>query len=1214
MHLFVAFADREVASSERRPPVLWSMQSVPWPLMLVLGVLLGLVLPMLLPPLSGWHQSVSLRAADLHGTMARAVPSMLEPPLAPLPPCPPPHPPDVEEGVALRQRPKLGGPGSFMKRALDNGTRVWQCISCARLFPNRGRSGAQQHDEAISTGMTCDQASAAAAGGNLKRQRTTCEVEDPGSRSDPAPLPAISHEHSEQAYAGGCEADVYGGLFDGWDIDEIPGINDPPSPHSAGNDPGNDPYIPADPVSSDDDEANDGGPYAPEGYLNEILDDFDDEHPLFMDFMDFMEELEAGGPIPSDGSPDTPLFPGSNITVRAYAFVMLRMKSDGKIRDTAMEKLLAFSKHTLLPQPNDAPGSLHLLFKAIQASSPDQYEYHVCMNGCCVFDKQRSNYTDGKDDLCQCDPPTKRFKTVKRGFTEVLEPHAKFWYFGLEAAIHRLFSDPAWCRLRRETRNPTYTPLEHEFRGSPEAMRLRAATNGQSDDPCNGFYEIGFDFGQVHSFKQHSCGLLALRCVDIPATHRNRRGFSLPLLVIPGAREPANLDPYFQLFLRDFRRFGPDIGTCSGEWEDPGGKLMVQEAIASNDGTNTTLFSPPFRHRLILTGIAADTPGGRKLSNMTSHTGYSGCPYCLLKGTRGKTGGMYFCGYSKPTETRLPLELKGHALFQGIPDKAFCGDYSILLTDEQQRARVECLMHFQTTLAPSAFDKLKSHFGVNGPSPVVEHLGHYVHYNDIFLVPIAHASLYGVLKTYLKFMLLDLKECTPDRKKYLMKKEARRLVSERSTHLTLTSEFGRPYRDIINCRKSWVMEEFLHFSESYSAYIFHEEYPGQVFPSPEMKRAWTHLNKALTHYWRFEQGGYHESNRLAARENLFAFAALWEELVGPTGCTYNLHLLLCRLSTQEAEMGAVCLFAEFWVERMIQYLKENIKFRTPVNPEVVFVKLALLDHKLALMATEHDIKAYTNDGASWRSASRAAAKAVGGDDSYDVGDHINGDHIMMGGKGNTLSETSNEFTHALCLWEVYLREMGEGAKDLIGEEWYDKITVWLDLKIGRFLIHSFSRCSRYGPGVSHELHAASYTRTTARDNTWVLLHFTEGDVNVPYIGRIRQFIKYSNLPSEPLPLEFKPLRAAHLQPMYRASQPALNDTPGLFCVDLQKTAYPNTYPDYIVPVGQITSKVFVCNPNGPKVKAEKRAGKRQVTNKIYFGRVYAQSLMGEALD
>jgi hypothetical protein len=270
------------------------------------------------------------------------------------------------------------------------------------------------------------------------------------------------------------------------------------------------------------------------------------------------------------------------------------------------------------------------------------------------------------------------------------------------------------------------------------------------------------------------------------------------------------LAPYFKLFLQDFRSFGPDMKTPSG-WEEPGGQLLVREAVLSADGTNTTTLSPPYRHRLILTGIAADTPGGRKLSNMTSHTGYSGCPFCLLKGTRGNGGGMYFCGYNKRAETRLPPQLQNHDLFQNIPAKAYCGEESIILSDEQQRARVACLMDLKSTLPPGQFQKAKALFGVNGQSPVVEHLGHYVHYNNTFLVPIAHASLYGILKTVLKFVLSDLKGMTNCQRQYVMTAEARKFVSERSAHITLTSEFGRPYRDVVKSWKSWVMEEYLHF-------------------------------------------------------------------------------------------------------------------------------------------------------------------------------------------------------------------------------------------------------------------------------------------------------------------------------------------------------------------------------------------------------------------
>ena len=140
----------------------------PWPLVLLLGVLLGLALPMLLAMMLDWHQNASLQGTGRHGSVLHGstVPVMSMPPPSPLLPCPSPFPPDVEEGGgAPLKRPYLGNTGSFMQKVEEGGEDRWQCIRCLMLFPGLGRAGAKQHDEAISLrGLTCEQASAEARG------------------------------------------------------------------------------------------------------------------------------------------------------------------------------------------------------------------------------------------------------------------------------------------------------------------------------------------------------------------------------------------------------------------------------------------------------------------------------------------------------------------------------------------------------------------------------------------------------------------------------------------------------------------------------------------------------------------------------------------------------------------------------------------------------------------------------------------------------------------------------------------------------------------------------------------------------------------------------------------------------------------------------------------------------------------------------------------
>ena len=137
------------------------------------------------------------------------------------------------------------------------------------------------------------------------------------------------------------------------------------------------------------------------------------------------------------------------------------------------------------------------------------------------------------------------------------------------------------------------------------------------------------------------------RCIDIPVTHRGRRSFCLPLLVIPGPNEPPSIAPYLRNTLEAFQKFGP-FGS------EP---MSVHEHKLDGDGM---VVKSDLNHQIFLCGVTADTPANRKLSGFLSHASYKGCPYCWLSGCLGPTGrGMYFPGYDQPTATGIHPNWRG---------------------------------------------------------------------------------------------------------------------------------------------------------------------------------------------------------------------------------------------------------------------------------------------------------------------------------------------------------------------------------------------------------------------------------------------------------------------------------------------------------------------------------------------------------------------------
>ena len=84
-----------------------------------------------------------------------------------------------------------------------------------------------------------------------------------------------------------------------------------------------------------------------------------------------------------------------------------------------------------------------------------------------------------------------------------------------------------------------------------------------------------------------------------------------------------------------------------------------------------------------------------------------------------------------------------------------------------------------------------SQAGCHSMSPVVKLLP-YVDYNNLFLVPICHALLYGSVKTFLN--LIQPSTVPSPRQTYHVSPEHRKLLKQRSKEVMVTADFGRPFR------------------------------------------------------------------------------------------------------------------------------------------------------------------------------------------------------------------------------------------------------------------------------------------------------------------------------------------------------------------------------------------------------------------------------------
>ncbi|EFJ46897.1 hypothetical protein VOLCADRAFT_92673 [Volvox carteri f. nagariensis] len=173
----------------------------------------------------------------------------------------------------------------------------------------------------------------------------------------------------------------------------------------------------------------------------------------------------------------------------------------------------------------------------------------------------------------------------------------------------------------------------------------------------------------------------------------------------------------------------------------------------------------------------------------------------------------------------------------------------------------------------------------------------YVDLSCLFTVSTGHALLFGVVSDFVDYTLRSLKDIKPadPDAKLVMSREARQRVTARGQFLVVTSDFGRRYKCIMQYRKSYRMEDWLHFVETFSSYIF----KGDVLPEALRALCWS-LCSTVTHYFRLRPPDETREQFLvaakAAAYKLRAYTTRLEELEVPGYMfTVNLHICVCWL-------------------------------------------------------------------------------------------------------------------------------------------------------------------------------------------------------------------------------------------------------------------------------------------------------------------------------
>ena len=246
---------------------------------------------------------------------------------------------------------------------------------------------------------------------------------------------------------------------------------------------------------------------------------------------------------------DDPLYEGSRVTLRETVYAYLKEKQDGRATDNYVDRTTRFLSKIVLPEENNMlnmPQSLYLLKRLMRVKHAEVYEKHLCHNDCMKFpDLEPATWVQHAVDVC--DTCGERRFVIRRGR---LEPAKRFWDFGIAAVLRKLWSNGAWkaaLQLPRDLHRSSVENGRSDYWNSREWDRVREAVGKGPLVLCRKLHayaagllgrispirwtpvvlpagsekadtalclEMGFDFGQMFTFKNHSSGILVVRLVN----------------------------------------------------------------------------------------------------------------------------------------------------------------------------------------------------------------------------------------------------------------------------------------------------------------------------------------------------------------------------------------------------------------------------------------------------------------------------------------------------------------------------------------------------------------------------------------------------------------------------------------------------------------------------------------------------------------------------
>lgn len=428
---------------------------------------------------------------------------------------------------------------------------------------------------------------------------------------------------------------------------------------------------------------------------------------------------------------DEPLYPGCPLTMIRVAFLLLSMKVTLHMQDNAINALCKLLAFAILPEGNCMPHTLYQLKQVCEVDPSTAVAYHCCPNDHFIWGYlPRAQWLQHTQDVCpECGEPRLVKKEGHGPESTKYTPAKVVYYFGLERCIKHLHSLAMWNKGRSEVCRDVNIETCQTFFGTPYAKALNKALLGMLNDIRIGIYELGTDWFSFFADKRkkRTTGVFFLRALDIANRLKDKRFLHIPLIIIPGPREPKFVQPYVNMIIQDFMQWQPRISQG------------IDVTKVEFDANGSTRSCQPSKHWPVLASWIADGPARQKVAEMRGHAAYQACAYCWIPGCRENNRMVFPYGYR--AEVEIPP--------QNIPTRNLKESVRVMVGSIVAKKSCKEMVVAGQKVQAQEWDKDLG--GCNGLSAVAQLP--YVNYKDVWLLGTAHIILLGLVPDFIEAIL-----------------------------------------------------------------------------------------------------------------------------------------------------------------------------------------------------------------------------------------------------------------------------------------------------------------------------------------------------------------------------------------------------------------------------------------------------------------------------